>query len=405
MKPLARILLPVILVALASAVTAAPASAGKAMEVAIQDDGLFIFQDHSNREVALSRARAMGVTTIRMNILWWQPIPRPQRTQTTVPSPIRYDFSAWDGAIARARAYGIKTQLDLTGDPPAWACGSKKPPYDCDGYRPSVPLFQHFAAAAAQHFKGRVSRYSIWNEPNWYTWLSPHDEAPILYRNLYIAGYNAIKSVDPSAEVVMGETAPHFQPNISTPPLQFIREMVCVNKKLKRIRGADEKCLGGPLKLDAYATHPYDFTHKPTKRRENPDELTMANIRRLPKLLNKLRKKGLIEPSTKRFPIYLTEHGYMVQNPQVKAPRRIPESKRKRWIVQAWKIAQGTARIKEMLHYDFVSPVPGSSDGYFDMGLLTNGGAVRESYTKLGDWILGARADGKIARQGPCSAC
>ena len=37
----------------------------------------------------------------------------------------------------------------------------------------------------------------------------------------------------------MGETAPHFQKNISTPPLQFIREMVCVNKKLKRIRSAE----------------------------------------------------------------------------------------------------------------------------------------------------------------------
>jgi len=400
LKPLARILLPVILVALASAVTAAPASAGKQMEVAIQDDGLFIFQDHSNREVALSRARAMGVTTIRMNILWWQPIPRSQRAQTTVPSPIRYDFSAWDGAIARARAYGIKTQLDLTGDPPAWACGSKKPPYACDGFRPSVPLFQHFAAAAAQHFKGRVSRYSIWNEPNWYTWLSPHDEAPILYRNLYIAGYNAIKSVDPSAEVVMGETAPHFQPNISTPPLQFIREMVCVNKKLKRIRGADEKCLGGPLKLDAYATHPYDFTHKPTKRRENPDELTLANIRRLPKLLNKLRKKGLIEPSTKRFPIYLTEHGYFIGG-----SRGVPERKRAQWIVQAWQMAQENRRVKEMVHYVFVSPPADAPSAYFDMGLIAQNGVRRASYFALQNWIQQAVAAGKVASPGPCSAC
>ena len=400
MKPLARILLPVILVALASAVTAAPASAGKQMEVAVQDDGLFIFQDHSNREAALSRARAMGVTTIRMNILWWQPIPRAQRTQTTVPSPIRYDFSAWDGAIARARAYGIKTQLDLTGDPPAWACGSKKPPYACDGFRPSVPLFQHFAAAVAQHFKGRVSRYSIWNEPNWYTWLSPHDEAPILYRNLYIAGYNAIKSVDPSAEVVMGETAPHFQPNISTPPLQFIREMVCVNKKLKRIRGADEKCLGGPLKLDAYATHPYDFTHKPTKRRENPDELTLANIRRLPKLLNKLRKKGLIEPSTKRFPIYLTEHGYFIGG-----SRGVPERKRAQWIVQAWQMAQENRRVKEMVHYVFVSPPADAPSAYFDMGLIAQNGVRRASYFALQNWIQQAVAAGKVASPGPCSAC
>jgi hypothetical protein len=400
LKPLSRILLPVVLATLAWAAVPAPASAGKQMEVAIQDDGLFIFQIYGDRERELARARAMGVTTIRMNILWWQVIPAAQRNQTSVPSPIRYDFSAWDQAIARARAYGIKVQLDLTGDPPAWACGNKKPPYACDGYRPSVPLFQHFAASAAQHFKGRVSRYSLWNEPNWYTWLSPHEESPILYRNLYMAGYNGIKAVDPGAEVVMGETAPHFQPGISMPPLQFIREMVCVNKKLKRTRDADTRCAGGPLKLDAYSTHPYDFTHKPTKRLENPDELTMANIGRLPKLLNKLRKKGLIEPSTKKFPIYLTEFGYFIGG-----RRGVPEPKRAQWIVQAWQMAQEAKRIKQMIHYTWLSPPASSPSSYFDMGLLGHNGTPRASYFALRNWIQQAVAGGKVARPGPCSAC
>jgi len=180
---------------------------------------------------------------------------------------------------------------------------------------------------------------------------------------------------------------------------------VCVNKKLHRTRNANKKCGRKPLKFDAYATHPYDFEHKPKFERSNKDEVTMSNLPALTKLLDKLRKKGLIKTKKKRFPIYLTEHGYMVQNPQVKAPRRIPESKRKRWIVQAWKIAQKTPRIKEMLHYDFVSPPPGSPDGYFDMGLLTSDGTPRASYFKLKNWIQDAVADGKVARQGPCRVC
>jgi hypothetical protein len=370
------------------------------MEVAAQDDGVFIFDDQNKREFALSQARALGVTHIRMNVLWWQPIPPSQRNQTTTPSPITYNWGAWDRAIAAASAWGIKTQLDLTGDPPAWACGSKAPPYACDGYKPSIPLFDHFVRAAAQHFKGRVSRYSIWNEPNWYTWLSPHDEAPILYRNLYLTGYNAIKSVDPGAEVVMGETAPYALKNTSTPPLQFIREMVCVNKKLKRIRGADEKCTGGPLKLDAYATHPYDLKDKPTRRRSNPDELTMGNIGRLPKLLKQLRKKGLIEPSTKRFPIYLTEFGYIVGG-----SRGVPETRRAQWIVQAWQKALDTPRVKQMLHYVFVSPPASSPSAFFDMGLIAQNGTPRTSYFALKNWIQQGVAAGKVARPGPCSAC
>jgi hypothetical protein len=340
-----------------------------------------------------------------MNILWWQAIPAAQRNQRTVPSTIRYDFTGWDQAIARAKAYGIKTQLDLAGDPPAWACGSKEVPYECDGFKPRVKLWKHFVKAAAQHFKGRVKRYSLWNEPNWYTWLSPHKNAPLLYRKLVQTGYKAIKRENRKAEVVIGELAPHFQKNISIPPLEFIRRMVCVNKRLKPLPGANRKCRG-KLKFDAFATHPYDFEHKPRFKRDNRDELTMANINALPKLLNRLRKKGLIKPNKKRFPIYLTEHGYMVTgNPNVRRGRRIPESRRQKWIVQAWKIAQDAPRVKQMLHYVFVSPPLDSPSSFFDMGLLTQNGAPRGSYFALQNWIHDAVADGKVARPGPCSAC
>jgi hypothetical protein len=340
-----------------------------------------------------------------MNVLWWQAVPFSQRNQTTPPSTITYDFGAWDSAIAAAKRYGMKTQLDLAGDPPAWACGNKKVPYECDGYKPNVRLWKGFVKAAAQHFKGKVNRYSLWNEPNWYTWISPHKNAPLIYRELVETGYKQIKRVNKKAEVVAGELAPHFQKNISTPPLQFIREMVCVNKKLKRIKGANKKCGRKPLKFDAFSTHPYDFEHKPTFKRDNKDELTIANLDALPDLLDKLRKKGLIKTAKKKFPIYLTEYGYMVKSPDVKKARRIPESTRKKWLVQAWNIAQKQPRVKEMIHYTFVSPPAGSSSSYFDMGLLTAGGEARDSYFSLKSWIGEAVKDGRVARKGPCSAC
>jgi hypothetical protein len=404
MKSLTRILL---LAALASLVAlpalTAPADAAKRMEAAVQDDGVFISNKDIGRENALATARFLGATTIRMNILWWQV--SPQSSSTSVPSKITYNFAAFDQAVNRARAWGLKTQLDLTGDPPAWACGNKKQPYACDGYKPSVRLWKGFVKAAAKHFEGRVARFSLWNEPNWYTWISPHKKAPLLYRKLVQAGYKQIKRVNKGMEVVIGELAPHFQPGISTPPLQFIREMVCVNKRLKRTNSANRKCGRKPLKFDAFATHPYDFEHKPTHKRSNKNEVTISNLSALPKLLDKLRKKGLVKTKKKKFPIYLTEHGYMVENPQVKPERQIPESKRARWIKKAWVIAQGTPRIKQMLHYDVVSPPPGSADGYFDMGLLTSDGTARKSFNKLRNWIQGAIADGKVARQAPCSIC
>ena len=405
MKSLTRILLIAALTTLPM-LAAAPAQAAKKMEVALQDDGIFLYQEHYNIDTAYRQARALGATHLRMNVLWWQPIPEGQRNLRTKPSPIIYDWRVWDQAIARARAYGLKVQLDLAGDPPAWACGNKRIPYECDGYKPNRKLFAHFVRAAVNHFQGRVKRFSLWNEPNWYTWISPHRQAPILYRKLYNAGYKAAKKANRKSEIVIGELAPQFQPGISTPPLQFIREMVCVNKRLNRTRNARKKCGRKPLKFDAFSTHPYDFESRPNKRRANKDELTMSNIGKLAPLLNKLRKKGLIRPSKKKFPIYLTEHGYMVTgNPDVRPRRRIPEPKRARWIKQSWQIAQSTPRIKQMLHYILVSPPLGSPSSYFDMGLIAQNGVPRRSYTVLSNWLQQAASRGQVQRPGRCSVC
>jgi hypothetical protein len=406
MKPLTRILLLAALAALPLLATAGPAQGAKRMEVAIQNEGVFLYANYYDRNLALRQLRALGGTHIRMNVLWHEAVIASQRNQRTTPSNIQYDFRLWDGAVNLARAYGMKVQFALAGDPPVFACGSKEVPYECDGNKPNKKLFAHFVRATVAHFKGRVSRFSMWNEPNWYTWISPHKQAPILYRNLYKAGYKAAKAANSKAEVVIGELAPHFQKGISNPPLNFIREMVCVNKKLKRTRNANKKCGRKPLKFDAFSTHPYDFEHKPTKRRSNPDELTLANINALPKLLNKLRKKGLIKPKRKKFPIYLTEHGYMVaDNPRVRAERRIPESRRAKWIVQSWDIAQEAPRIKQNLHFGFISPAPTDPSGFFDMGLIEYDGTPRQSFTALQRWIQDAAADGRVQRPGPCSAC
>ena len=226
----------------------------------------------------------------------------------------------------------------------------------------------------------------------------------MFHRAVVRACHNA--TLQAAMGVVAGELAPHFQPGISTPPLQFIREMVCVNKRLKRIKGARRKCGKKPLKFDAFSTHPYDFEHKPKFKRPNKDEVTVANLPALVKLLTKLRKKGLIKTKKKKFPIYLTEHGYMVTgNPDVRPRRRIPERRRAKWIKQSWQIAQETPRIKQMLHYILVSPPLGSPSSYFDMGLIAQNGVPRRSYTVLGNWLQQAASRGQVKRPGPCSVC
>ena len=403
MKSLTRILLLAAL-ALVALPVVPPAHAARKMEIMLQEDGVLVFgADYYNRDVAFRQARALGVTTLRINVQWFFTMPESQYRATTKPSAINYQWGVWDSAIARARQYGMQVQLALTGDPPAWACGNKEQPYDCDGYKMDVGAFKSFAQSAAAHFRGAVSRFSIWNEPNWYQHVTPFKQSPLLYRKLYQAGYKGVKRGNPKAKVLMGELAPLFRPGLSMAPLEFIRKMVCVNKKLKRTRNADRKCGKKPLRLDGFAHHPYHFEVKPKTQPEFKDEVTIANVGDLSSMLNQLKKKGLLKKKGK-IPVYLTEHGYMVTgNPDVPARRRIPESKRKRWIVQSFKLAQRNRSVKGMLYYNLVSPPLGSPASYFDLGLIQTDGTARASYLALQNWAQAAIRDGKVKRPPPCS--
>lgn len=399
MKPVTRILLLLGLAAI-PLFAAAPSHAAKKMEVVIQDDGVFLYQSHYNRDRAYQQLRALGASQMRLNVLWWQTMPQSQALAKKKPRRIAYNWGLWDNAIQRAKAFGIKVQLDLTGEPPRWACGNKRPPNKCKGYKPNPAAFQQFAQAAAKHFGKRVQRYSIWNEPNWYSWLSPHKNAPLIYRKLYQAGYKGVKKGNRRAKVFMGELAPYFQKRRAIAPLEFIREMVCVNKRFKKTRRAKRDCKGGALKLDGFAHHPYDFTSPPTKKRPGRDNVTMANLGSLTKTLDTLRKKRLLKPSAKKVPVYLTEHGYFV-----KGPRRVSESKRRRWTVKAFDMAQRNSRVKQMLYYVLVSPPADSPSAFFDLGLIAQDGTERGAFSALQGWIRNAARSGRVAKPGRCTAC
>ena len=67
--------------------------------------------------------------------------------------------------------------------------------------------------------------------------------------------------------------------------------------------------------------------------------------------------------------------------------RGVPETKRQRWITQAWQLALDAPRVKQQLHYVLVSPPPDSPSAYFDMGLIGSNGVLRPSYDALRGWV------------------
>ncbi len=359
---LRKIALPTLLFALA-----APASAHAAprMEFALQDDAVFVDQRWMPREHALAHARALGTKRLRVNVLWARTLVGGADHRTPPAGGARYDFSKVDALQAAAAAQGIKLQLTVTGPAPAWATKDGK----VGGYKPDPVEFGAFVRTVAAHFKGRVDRYSVWNEPNLSAWLAPTRTAPKQYRSLYKTAYSAIKTVDPKSKVLFGELAPN-RDGRTIAPLKFLR---------------DAAPSGAKLKADGLAHHAYQFTVAPTKRTGGPEDAPISQLPRLTKALDQLAKrKGLSTPKGKGLDLYITEFGYLTAG-----KRAVRPSLHASWLRSAFKLVHKNKRVKQMLQYQLVDGTP---DQLWHTAIIHNDGRPMGAYAGL------AKAAASIAR-------
>jgi hypothetical protein len=388
-----RVLL-VILMAASAVLTgclidAEQSKAARNMELAIQDDAVLLEGKYKNwdGDKPFGYMEGLGITRIRVNMLWAYTLPKPQYSAKTKPAVLNYDFSRYDELIDRAAAHGMRVHLSLTGPAPRWA-NARRSTAQRAWYKPSATEFGRFAAVVAEHFRDRVDRYSIWNEPNWKTWLGPLASGPKLYRNLYIQGYDAIKKADPAAKVLIGETAPFARPGFSTAPLAFLRAVTCVNAKYKRKPGC------ATLKADGYAHHPYDFLHAPNYKYPGADNVTIGTLSRLTSALDKLSRSGALRVNGGgRMPLYLTEYGYFASG-----HRALTKSLRSKYLQQAQSIALKNPRVKSQLQYLLVSPSRSERASFFDLGLVSKSGTRNVSYNALKRWYNANRR--KVKRPG-----
>lgn len=390
----ARVLL-IALVAAAAVLTgclfnAGDSKAARGMELALQDDAVFVDGKYKpwRGDKPFDFARGIGITRQRVNVQWAYTLPETQFNARTKPAVLTYDFSRFDRLIDRAAEDGVRIHLSLTGPAPRWANAKRANAQKKSWYKPNATEFGKFVELAAGHFKGRVDRYSIWNEPNYKTWLGPLSSGPALYRQLYVKGYAAIKAQDPAAKVLFGETAPFSKSGYSTAPLAFLRGVTCVNKKYKVARSCPK------LKADGYAHHPYDFAHAPNYQYPGADNVTIGTLSRLTKALDKLSRAGVLRTNGGgRMPLYLTEYGYFASG-----HRALSKKLRSRYLQQAYSIALKNSRVKSQLQYLLVSPPRTERASFFDLGLVSVSGKRNVGYNALKRWYGQNR--GKVKRPG-----
>lgn len=348
---------------------AAPAGAAVDTATGIADDAQMLYEGAAAAERAAAAFKAMGVDTVRLHARWAFIAPRP--VDRLRPAGFRgrnhedpgYNWSLLDRAIGLLEANGIRPLVAITGSGPVWS--SRNPALDNPRYKPDPRLFGDFARAVATRYKGRVSRYLVWNEPNQAGWLQPQFRcrgtvctplAPHLYRELYRAASDAVRSVDPSAEVLIGSLAPRGQAprraNATMRPLQFIRTLGCVKTSYRPDRTGPCRT-AKPVTAFGFSYHPHPVSLAPDERDPQRDNAALGDTKRLEKALDRTVLGGILTPTTgKRFNLYFTEFGYQTNPPDESIG--IPTARQAAYIQWATYLAWRDPRVRLITQYEWI---------------------------------------------------
>lgn len=309
------------------------------LELAVQDDAVLLWDRGAlPREQGLDVARRMGATWVRFNVY---------------ASYVKaYGLAPYDLAIARANAHGLQVQLTLTGQP-KWH--TDHPAGGVPLRNPDPTRYALYVAELVEHFRNRVSRYSMWNEPNHPTFLqvSPGRSAAELYGRLYRAGYNAAYAAYPGATVLFGELAgakgaPAF--------------LAAATRKRCRASGV--------------AIHPYSYLQRPDSPKHR-DSYEWGHLRALRDHLRSLAHRGLLQTrSGAACPIYVTEFGYH-RRPGDK--RTIPEGRRAAYTGATVEDARELG-LRQYLWYHLINA---PADAAWDSGIVGHDGVPSSTYREL----------------------
>jgi hypothetical protein len=365
-----------------SLLAAAPTGAGAQVLVGVQDDPVFVrlpsaygglgTRGEISARLGYERLTQLGASALRVSVDWAAVEPRTRS---------REDWGHYDAAVASARRAGLAVQLVLAGPAPAFATGNRR----VGNYRPSSSAFARFVEAAARRYRGQVSTYSIWNEPNWWSELKPNPLAPVLYRALYRAGYAAVKRIDPAAAVLMGELAPIGYQGAAIAPLRFLRELTCRTTSMR----PSGRC--PQLVADGFSVHPYTLRWSPSFPGKGADDVTTGSLSRLERILGRLAAlHALSTPSGQAPPIYLTEYGW--------SPKYLrTESRRAAMTTAALAIVARHRQVREIVWYELAAPPP-RHPWLWNTALLTHRGGLTPVFNALRAWIAsGASSAGSKA--------
>jgi hypothetical protein len=452
---------------------AVPAYASRSQETVLQDDPKIVFQDDPvklNR--TLATIKALGIDTIRVSLFWHLVAPYP--TSTSKPpfaygadNPSSYSESRWqryDRIVQLAALNGLNVLMSITGPAPMWATPERYP--DVSNYRPSARAFRSFVKAVGLRYSGfwpaqasqprsappdtqprpvplpvpllatpqqgqqvqaqatsyipRVTRWSIWNEPNFPNWLLPQwkrepsghyrQVSPQLYRPLVDAAWAALRDSSHARDLILiGETAPYGPGNRRRPGSKglmsapmFIRELYCLNKQFQPYRGSKARVRHCPqthaqraafrsrhpglFAADGWAHHAYSLTYKPTYRGKHEDAVPIAAVGRLTRALDRSQFRWGAQAGA--WTVWVTEYGYQTLPPD--PIRGVSWARQAAWMSWAEYLVFRNSRVGSFAQFLLVDDAPRNqfSDTVerwrtWQSGFLTTSGEVKPAFREF----------------------
>jgi hypothetical protein len=337
----------------------------------------------------LGRTADAGADIVRIEVGWNAPS-RP--AQPRDPSDPAYDFTRADAAIRAASDRGLAVLASFAGAP-VWAEGPGRPGNAPPGsWRPDPAAVADYGAALARRYSGsfpdplrpgaalpRVSRFQLWNEPNLWLYLSPQwvggaMAAPAHYRLMLNAFYDAVKSVSPDALVVTAGTAPYGDPGPGGQrigPAAFWRAVLCQKRRGRRLRAAP---CANPAHFDVLAHHPYPAGGTPQTPAQRRDDVAIADMGKLTRILRAAQRSGRALPRGPRKRVWVTEISF---DSAPADPNGIPEGRHARWMAETfyllWRAGVDTVLWFRILDAE---PIPNYGDSN-QSGLFERSGRVK----------------------------
>src|SRR3954452_10194777 len=262
----------------ALALVPAAAHASQSQESLFEDETSLLYSGPDRRDQTLDELRDLGVDVIRANVIWnrYAPSSRSKRKPSfDAGDPNAYPLGEVDALVAGASARGMTVLLTPTGPGPAWAssCGGSASARRICSPKPAA--YGDFVEALGKRYP-TVARWSLWNEPNQGGWLTPQwktsgrthiPAAPTTYRNLVRSATAALQATGHGGDqILLGETAPIGRTSgsyskRSLAPADFYRELFCLDKRGRKLRGKAARVRGCStfkrLEVTGVAHHPY----------------------------------------------------------------------------------------------------------------------------------------------------